>query len=138
MISFYSDDLWCGMGYLIRYADIIYILYFAIEPSIRGRGYGKMAIKSILEKYSGSRVIVALEEWNDISSNIEQRIIRHRFYLKCGFIDLPCKLVENNVIYAVMGNNGEISSDEYKALIESYLGCFWKHFIKMKLLNCTE
>lgn len=138
LLSLIENDLWCGMAYIIHYADIVYILYFAIDPSIRGQGFGQKAIRAIIKKYEGRRIILSIEDWKETSANIEQRISRHNFYLKCGFTDLSCRIIENRVSYAVMAINGNIRPDEYNALINSYLGFFWKHFIKMRLISGNE
>ena len=135
MFSLVHQDIWCGMAYIVRYKDLAYLFYFAVSPELRGQGLGSMAIRAILEKYKGERVFLALEDWTSESDNKDQRLKRHQFYLSCGLNDLPYHIKEANVIYAIMGNNGKVEPEEYKALINNYLGFFMRHIVDMRIIK---
>ena len=105
-ISFMTA-LGAGWRYAITFADMVYLFYFAVDSAQRGNGLGSQAIKAILDKYSGKRVFLALENWNEPSDNAEQRIKRHSFPQKCGLSDLPYRIKEASMTYSIMGVNGK-------------------------------
>ena len=135
MYSLYDGDIWCGMAYMIRFQDLVYIFYFAVDSNLRGSGYGTKAIKAILEKYKGQRVFLALEDWKEEAKNHQQRIKRHNFYQKCGLKNLPYRLKEGSMTYAIMGVNGIVEPDEYKAMVDNYLGWPLRYLIEMKIIK---
>lgn len=135
MLDLIHHNVWCGMAYTVTYADMVYLFYFAVDAVQRGKGLGSQAIKAILDRYKGKRVFLALEDWNEPSDNTEQRIKRHHFYQNCGLSDLPYKLKEAKMKYAIMGVNGKIEPDEYKALIDNYLGFPLKYLIEMRIIK---
>lgn len=135
MFSLIHDDIWCGMAYIVTYSDMAYIFYFTVAAELRGKGLGTEAIKEIIKKYDGCRVFLALEDWRERAENAEQRLRRHSFYLNCGLKDLPYKIKEADVIYAIMGVNGKIEPHEYKALMNNYLGFIMKHIVDVRIIK---
>jgi len=133
--SLYDNDTWTGLAYVVTHADLAYIFYFAIDKELRGKNYGTAAIKAILEQYPGRRVFLALEDWEEKCENKEQRIKRHNFYLRCGLKDLPYKLQEATVIYRIMGIGGTVEAEEYKSMINSYIGWPFKYLFQMRIVT---
>ncbi len=127
--NLYDNDTWLGMAYVINNEELAYVFYLAIDKDLRGRNYGTAAIKTILEHYPGKRVFLALEDWEEDCENKEQRIGRHNFYLRSGLKDLPYKLRESKVVYRIMGNGGTVEANEYKAMMDSYIGWPFTHLI---------
>ncbi len=44
MLGFFDGEVFCGFASLLTYGDLTQILYFAIEDSLRGKGYGLQAL----------------------------------------------------------------------------------------------
>lgn len=130
-----DDGKWTGFCCTIQAEGIVYIFYFAIDAALRGKGYGTKALKAILEHYKGDRVFLALEDWRESADNAEQRIKRHNFYLHCGLEDLPYKIKEDSVVYSIMGVGGKVEPEEYKELINKYLGAILKRFVDMRIIK---
>ena len=111
-----------GLAYLVPIEDVVYLFYFAVDSTCRGKGYGSAALKAILEKYKEYHVLFSIEDWEEEAENTEQRIKRHKFYLRCGLIDLPFKLKGNGMVFAVMSNSDSIGPEKCKAVIEGIMG----------------
>ena len=126
-----------GIAYVIRRDKLVYLFYLAIDRLYRGSGYGTQAVKLILEQYSGCRVFLALEELDPKADNYEQRVKRHDFYLKCGLVDMPYKLKEVSVIHDIMGTGGVVEPEEYKAMIDAWMGWPLKHLFDMRIIKTT-
>ncbi len=124
-----------GMAYVLRQKGLAYLFYLAIHKTLRGQGYGTQAIKTLRDRYAGSRFFLALEIPDPDAANYEQRLKRHDFYLRCGLSDLPYHIKEHTVIYDIMGAGGIVEPEEYKALINSWLGWPMKWLIDMRIIK---
>lgn len=78
---------------------------------------------------------LALEDWREPCENPKERIRRLSFYLHCGLSDLPCRLKEAAVTYAMMGTGGPVEPEEYRVLIDGYRGPLLKHLIEMRIVK---
>ena len=135
MYSFWHENQWCGMVYMVTYQDLAYVFYFVIDTAQRGHGLGTQAIAALLDKYRNGRLFLALEDWREPCDNLEQRLKRHRFYQNCGLEDLPYYIKEASVVYAIMGKGGKIEPEEYRALMNRYMGFWMRHFIDMRMIK---
>jgi len=127
-----EDGAWLGLAYVVTHEDLAYLFYLAIDAPFRGRDYGTQAMAAIRERYDSCRLFLALEELDEGAENYPERLRRHAFYEACGLHDLPYRLQEGRMIYALMGT-GPVSPGEYRALIGGFLG--WvRHFVLMRLI----
>ena len=124
--NLFEGELWVGFAYLF---------FFAIDEKLRGKGYGTAAIKAMIEHYKGKRLFLALENWLEECSNPEERVKRHDFYLNCGLQDLPYKLRELKMVYAIMGSGGKVEPEEYKPMMNRYFGWLWRHIINTDIVK---
>ncbi len=135
LLEVWKDEAWLGFVYVLCREDLAYIFYFAIDSVFRGKGYGTEAVGAILKRYEGKRVFLALEDWREKAGNRSQRLRRHRFYEKCGLKDLPYRLKEASVVYAIMGSGGVVEPEEYKGMADDWLGGYLKHVIDMRIIT---
>lgn len=133
--ALYDEEKWVGLVYVIKSTGLAYIFYLAIKESERGRGYGRKAMDMIKSQYSGCRIFLALEQLDRAASNYEQRVSRHSFYEKCGLSDLPYKLKEATVVYAIMGVGGAVEPEEYRRMMENYMGRLLVRLIDMRIIK---
>jgi GNAT superfamily N-acetyltransferase len=130
-----DGEIRAGFAYVISYKDLSYLFYFAVEPSLRGKGYGTAALNLLKEKYAGRRLFLAIEPLEDSAGNAAQRIGRHEFYLRCGFEDLPYRLKEASVVFSIMGIGGPVHAKEHKEMIEGYLGPILTKLVDMRIIE---
>ena len=133
--SLMDGEMWAGMAYVVRHQDMAYLFYLAVDSQARGKGYGTKAIEALKEHYKGCRLFLALETLDKTAENYEQRVKRHAFYEKCGLTDLPYHIKEASVVYAVMGIGGNVYPEEYKAMIDQYLGWPIRWLIDMRFVE---
>lgn len=130
-----DDGKFGGFVYLIRHKDMAYLFFFAIEKNCRGKGYGGEVLKLLRERYRGGRLFLARERLDEAAENYDQRVRRHGFYLRGGFEDLSCKIKEGGVVYDVMSIGGDISAEEYDALISRWAGRLVRRLIDMRIVE---
>ena len=124
-----------GFAYVISRGDLSYLYYFAVEPSLRGKGCGTAALDLLKERYAGNRLFLALETPGGNAENEAQRVRRHAFYRRCGFEDLPGRIREAGVVYSVMGIGGAVCPDEYNGMIDGYLGPVRRRLMHMRMTD---
>jgi GNAT superfamily N-acetyltransferase len=133
--AIYADGKWAGMAYAVSSKDVTYLFYFAISKHKRGLGIGSAALKALIKKYEGQRFFLALEQLDETSDNYDERLKRRHFYERNGLESLGCKLRESTVVYDVMGTGGNIEPEDYKDLMENYMGMFSTKIFKMEIIK---
>ena len=133
-----DSNIWVGMAYVVRYQDLAYLFYLAVDSKARGKGYGTRAIEALKKHYLGCRLFLALETLEREAENYEQRLKRHVFYEKCGLTDLHYHIKEASVVYAVMSTGGIVWPEEYKAMIDQYLGWPLRWLIDMSIIEKNQ
>ena len=132
--SVYIKGRCCGICYVVPYKDMVYCVYLALDPRVRGRGVGTKVIGLVLRKYKGRRLFLAIEELDEKYDNYSQRVSRLHFYENAGFVRTGQKMQEGKVIYDLMGIGGRISNKEYRRLIKSFAGIVML-FFTMKIIE---
>ena len=63
----YNDSVIIGIEYIIKYEDVVYLMYFAIDKSNRQKGYGTQILNDLTKKYRNVILSIekASEECND-------------------------------------------------------------------------
>lgn len=121
----YDKSSFVGLVYNVYYKDIVYLFYFAINPTLRGKGYGSKVLAAMREKYYDRRIVLNIEECNEKSDNYSERLKRKNFYEKNGFFALDYKVREGGVVYEMMccsKGGKKVSKQEYYKIMESYFG----------------
>ena len=136
--SLYDGDEWAGFAYVLPYADLAYLFFFAVAPEKRGRGAGSGAIRALREKYMGRRLFVAVEEPDPEAANAAQRERRHAFYARCGMRDLPYRVWEVGAEFMTMGFGGPVEPEEYNAMTDAWLGWPARLFLRMRMFDEPE
>lgn len=131
----YDNGLFVGFVYVVLWHGLVYLFYLAINENSRGKGYGSSVLNVISALYNGKKIFVATESIDKSAPNYEQRLLRHEFYLKNGFVDLKGHIKEATETYSIMGKGGQITAEEYESLVSVWLGPVMRKFISMKMTD---
>lgn len=135
ILTAHDGKIFIGFAYVVRWKNLVYLFYLAVDENKRGMGYGRKIIEAVKSRYKGSRIFIAREQLDKSAENYAQRVNRRNFYIKCGFRDLPYCIKEASVIYDVMSVGGIVRPAEYNALITSWSGKILKSFVDMKMIK---
>lgn len=113
VLAFYDGSRFCGFACLLTCGDFSHIIYFAIEDTIRGNGYGTAALLAICKLKKGKRIIVDIEVEDEHELNNEQRHKRKQFYLHNGFCETKVKYNWRQEFYEILSYGGEMSEEEF-------------------------
>lgn len=119
VIAFYDNNLFCGFACLLTYRDITHIIYFAIEDTLRGKGYGSAALKAVSDMKKGKRIIVDIEVKKENAFNNEQRIKRKYFYLHNGYTESGVKYNWRHESYEILVRGGTLSKKDFQDFWEN-------------------
>ena len=95
-----DNDKFIGMCYIVNCANAYYLMYLAVEPSLRNQNYGSKILMDLKEKYKTLFLSVDIPV-DDIS------IKRKKFYLRNGFYDTNKFYEDTGVNYEVLCTNDE-------------------------------
>ncbi len=114
----------CGFSNSISLGDITNIVYFAVVPELRSRGYGSQILQAIREKHPNSRIVVDIEVEEDSkdAEELERRNRRRDFYLRNGFGSSPVDYVWQGEHYRLLTAGGTVTEKEFRN--------FWKEILK--------
>jgi GNAT superfamily N-acetyltransferase len=122
--AFFDGDLFCGFSNSITHGSITNIVYFAVVPELRSRGYGSKILQAIREKHPDARIVVDIEVEEDSkdAEELERRNRRRDFYLRNGFDSSPVDYVWQGEHYRLLSAGGTITEKEFRD--------FWKEILK--------
>ena len=114
----------CGFSNSITRSTITNIVYFAVEPELRSRGYGSEILKTIREQHPETRLVVDIEVEEDSkdAEELERRKRRRDFYLHNGFDSSPVDYIWQGEHYRLLTAGGTVSEKEFRD--------FWKEVFK--------
>ena len=122
--AFFDGDLFCGFSNSITHGSITNIVYFAVVPELRCRGYGSQILQAIREKHPDTRIVVDIEVEEDSkdAEELERRNRRRDFYLRNGFGSSPVDYVWQGEHYRLLSAGGSVTEKEFRN--------FWKEILK--------
>ena len=114
----------CGFSNSITHGSITNIVYFAVIPELRSRGYGSQILQVIREQHPDTRIVVDIEVEEDSkdAEELERRNRRRDFYLRNGFDSSPVDYVWQGEHYRLLTAGGTVTEKEFRD--------FWKEILK--------
>lgn len=120
-LAFYNNNnIFRGFSYLIHNNNITFILYLAIDTSIRSKGYGTKILSLISNNKQNNNIILNIETVSNKYVDYKQRLNRQKFYFKNRFVDTKYKLVDSGNIYDVLYKGNNFSKSEYEKLLKTF------------------
>ena len=119
-----GSPTFCGFSNSITQGSITNIVYFAVEPTLRSRGYGSEILKAVRERHPETRLVVDIEAEEDSKDarELELRERRRNFYLRNGFDAAPVDYHWRGEHYRLLTAGGLVSEKEFRD--------FWKEVLK--------
>lgn len=118
ILGIYENSNPSGFAMVVTNEQSAYIFYFAMAQQVRGKGYGSIAMKQLIERYPDLQITLDFEELDEKAANAEQRIRRKRFYLNNGFHETGRMTMLRHQNFEVVCTKGELNQEALKDLIE--------------------
>lgn len=115
--SFYEDKELVGLIYYFDTKEYVYVLYLAVNPDIRSKGYGSKILEWI-NNHTKKKIVIDIESVKENSNNSEQRQKRLNFYLKNGF-NLTNIIVEfRKNKFQLLTTSNDLTLEKYKQIVK--------------------
>ena len=118
LIAVYDGEVFVGFCAVMADAPTAYLCYFAVEKSLRCRGYGRKILELLRKKYAGCQVVLDLELVDDSAPNNEQRITRRDFYLRNGFYSTGYGMAYFGMEFELLCGSPEFDMEDFMRVID--------------------
>lgn len=114
--ALFAGEQFVGFTVIKLYEELYYLLFLAIDPSLRSRGYGSAALETVKARYPDRIGTVDFEMPDDLAPNREQRLRRRDFYLRNGFFKTGLFLRYFGVDYEVFATS-DVSKEHFAKML---------------------
>ena len=130
-LSFYDADKLCGFVYLAHNRKIVFVMFLAVDKTLRSKGYGSAILKEIQNKYPNKKIIISIEPCDNNAPDIEIRTRRKDFYLRNGYKETGYMIKLAGVVQEIIICNGEFDKKQFRAFFALYSnGTMWPRIWK--------
>ena len=114
LTAFLDGDTFCGFTYSVTAGDLHFLLFFAVDDSLRSRGYGSAILSAIKEEFG--TVVLNIEPFVEDAPNLPERKHRYGFYRHNGFFDTGWHVWEVGGMFRVLSTKPELDVTAYRKL----------------------
>lgn len=123
-----DEGVFCGFTASVNVEGLHFVLFFAVDPLLQGKGYGSAILSDIKREYE--TVALNVEPLIDTAPNYAQRLRRFDFYRKNGFVDTGYDVWEVGGKFRVLSTDEELNISQYRKVFLKLTGGLWK--VRMK------
>jgi len=107
-----------GLLYILMRKKLLFIHYLAVDPGMRGKGYGSAILTLIRESYPDYSLTLSIEAPDERAENNAERLARKSFYEKNGYRDTGRRTPWRGITYASMVSGvGEVRPNDVKKML---------------------
>lgn len=117
--ALYDKQQFIGFYVLVIENHIGYILFLAISPEQRSKGYGGKALSLMKKQYPNCQIVLDMETIEDSAPNLQQRILRKQFYLQNGFYETEYLMEYKGLEMEVLCNQKTFQKNEFETLLKN-------------------
>lgn len=128
LTAFLDGEKFCGFTSSVTAGGLHFLLFFAVEDDLRGKGYGSAILSAIRESHS--RVVLNVEPLVESAPNLEERKNRFAFYRKNGFSDTGWHVWEVGGMFRVLSTRRELDVPAYRKIFRKLTLGIWN--VKLK------
>ena len=126
-----DNNEFAGLAVTAEHNDRALLLYFAIAPDKRDKGYGSKALQMLMKLYEKKKFYLEIESTKKECNDIEIRLKRKSFYYKNGMREVGLNVNLFGTEMEVLSSGASLDYDEY---IEPYEKNFGK-WIRCKIVK---
>lgn len=128
MVKAGRADLWtiraeghfAGFAATVNGTDVVLLDYFAVKKSLRGRGVGSDALKSLMEYYRDRGFFVEIESTYEEAPNRAERGKRKQFYANCGLEPMGTEADVFGVRMELLGVRCHLNLEQYRSFYRDH------------------
>jgi len=121
-LAFYEGERPVGMIYLAKNFRMVFIMFFAVEKTLRSKGYGSEMLREIKKRFPRKKIVVSIEPTDD-GEEINAR--RKVFYLRNSFRETGWKMCLGGTEQEIL-SVGDFKKREFISFLAHYSnGTLW-------------
>lgn len=125
-LEFYDGNTLCGFVYLAHNRKLVFIMFLAVDQTLRSKGYGSAILQEVRNRYPGKKLLVSIEPCDLTASDYAVREKRKAFYEKNGYQESGCRMKLSGVEQEILINGGAFDSKEFRLFFALYSnGTVW-------------
>ncbi len=105
-----------GLAITMKWKDMILLDYFAINKTLRAKGYGSKALCMLQKYYEGRRFLLEIENVYGNAHNQNDRERRKKFYLNNNMKSMDMFVHLFGTDMEILGYNCKVSYEEYLSI----------------------
>jgi len=119
LLSFH-DRGFVGFAFLYSSDGDTFLVYLAVDPKLRSKGYGSLMLECIRSEYQGRTVFLPMEPLDQSAEDIAVRRRRYDFYMRNGCTDPGITAISDGYPFSILFLQGSASKDDVDRLIGKY------------------
>jgi len=119
-LAFREGEQVCGFAYLAVLDGMAFLLFLAVDPALRSRGYGSAILREIAALYPDCKRLVSIERCDAPADNAAQRLRRRQFYLRNGYAQTGYLVELSGQKQEILLQNGDFDPEECFAFFQKY------------------
>lgn len=124
-----DGDRFVGLALITGCDAVKTLMFFAMEDTCRGKGYGSRVLSMIKEEFAGTPFFLCAEPLDDKADNAGERVRRLQFYARNGFTEIGLHVTEAGVEYTVLTPGTPLNRSQYKVATLPFFGWLRYHII---------
>lgn len=112
-----------GITVSVTEGGLHFLLFFAIVPQCRGKGYGSAILETLKQQHG--TVVLNVEPLVPDAPNLPQRQRRFGFYNRCGFHDTGYHVWEVGGMFRVLSTQESLDVPAYKKIFRKLTLGVW-------------
>ena len=125
-LAFYDGDTLCGFVYLAHNRKLVFIMFLAVDKTLRSKGYGSTILHEIRSRYPDKKIIVSIEPCDAGAPDLALRARRKAFYSRNGYQETEYRMRLSGVEQEILVCNGEFDKGEFRLFFALYSnGTVW-------------
>ena len=130
-LGFYDGDTLCGFVYLAHNSKIVFVMFFAVDKTLRSKGYGSAILQDIQNKYPDKKIIISIEPCDNDAPDMELRTRRKDFYMRNGYHETGYMMKLNGIVQEIIISKGEFDKKKFRTFLAVYSnGTMWPRIWK--------
>ncbi|MCI8361387.1 MAG: GNAT family N-acetyltransferase [Clostridiales bacterium] len=118
--GFYESGVPCGLAYLALNRKIVFVMFLAVDKSLRSKGYGSALLREIHSRYPDKKIIISLEPCDANAPDIALRKRRKAFYMRNGYKETGYRVKLHGIEQEIIVTNGEFIKREFQLFFAIY------------------
>lgn len=130
--AYFDGEDFLGFTFSTAIDNVYFIMFFAVDASLRGKGYGSAILSKIKADNPDKTVVLNIEPLVADAPNLKERENRLAFYQKNGFFDTGYYVREVGGVFTVMATEKTIDIASYQKVFKALTFEIWKVKIQKK------